>query len=172
MRRSPAEDRENTLERLMSAYGDPVMRTCLLFLQSRTLAEDASQETFIRAWRFMDRLKENGNEKAWLLAIAAHVCRSMLKSRAYRDMGKNLYDDESVHETGTPDEYPDDTIYKTVNALPVKYRMPVVLYYYQALSVKEIAGALRIPGTTVRTRISRARAQLQKELKGWFFDEE
>ena len=49
MQRQTTEDRECTLERLMTEYGDQVMRTCLLYLQRRQLAEDASQETFIRA---------------------------------------------------------------------------------------------------------------------------
>lgn len=59
-----------------------------------------------------------------------------------------------------------------MTSLPVKYRAAVILYYYQGLSVKETADALRLPGATVRTRLARARALLKEDLKGWYFDDE
>ena len=81
MRKWTPGEREQTLERLMTDYGDRVMRTCLLFLQDRPLAEDASQETFIRAWRALDQLREGDTEKAWLMKIAVNVCKSALRTR-------------------------------------------------------------------------------------------
>ena len=84
MQKRTPEERGQTLERLMEEYGDRVMRTCLLFLQDRPLAEDASQETFIRAWRALDQLREGATEKAWLMKIAVNVCKSMLRSRSRR----------------------------------------------------------------------------------------
>lgn len=171
MSRSQAENRECALERLMSAYGDHVMRTCRLFLQSGSLAEDASQETFIRAWKAIDTLNEGETEKAWLLKIAANTCRSMMKSRAYRNM-ERITAKEDAPEAGMYDQSPDHSVYEAVIALPDKYRLPVVLCYYQGLSTQEAAIALHLPGATVRTRLARARARLKQELKGWYFDEE
>ena len=69
-------------------------------------------------------------------------------------------------------EKPDRAFFDAVCALPVKYRSPVILHYYQGLSAGEIAGILRLPGATVRTRLARARALLRNELEGWYFDEE
>ena len=63
MRQLTTEEREQVLERLMADYGSQVMRTCLLLLQRRQPAEDASQETFIRAWRALDQLQEGRTEK-------------------------------------------------------------------------------------------------------------
>lgn len=166
MRELTAERREEILERLMAEYGDRVMRTCLLFLRSRHLAEDASQETFFRAWRALDRLREGGTEKAWLMKIAVNVCKSVLRTRPV------CVPEDQAPESGTPDRYPDDTVFRAVIGLPVKYRSPVILFYYQGFSVDEIAGILRLPAATVRTRLSRARSRLKDALKGWYFDNE
>lgn len=171
MQRQTTEDRECALERLMAEYGDQVMRTCLLYLQRRQLAEDASQETFIRAWRALDRLQSKETEKAWLLKIAVNVCKSELRSRSRRIPEAKVTEDE-VPENGREDQYPDRTVFNAVNSLPLRYRSPVILYYYQGLPVSDIAGILHIPGATVRTRLSRARALLRNQLEGWYFDDE
>ena len=171
MQKRTPEERGQTLERLMEEYGDRVMRTCLLFLQDRLLAEDASQETFIRAWRALDQLREGATEKAWLMKIAVNVCKSMLRSRSRRIPDAKAAADE-MPEPGAPDRYPDHTVFDAVSALPVRYRSPVILCYYQGLSAGEIAGILHLPGATVRTRLARARALLRDELEGWYFDEE
>ena len=171
MQKRTPEERGQTLERLMEEYGDRVMRTCLLFLQDRPLAEDASQETFIRAWRALDQLREGATEKAWLMKIAVNVCKSMLRSRSRRIPDAKAAADE-MPEPGAPDRYPDHTVFDAVSALPVRYRSPVILCYYQGLSAGEIAGILHLPGATVRTRLARARALLRDELEGWYFDEE
>ena len=104
----------------MEEYGDRVMRTCLLFLQDRPLAEDASQETFIRAWRALDQLREGATEKAWLMKIAVNVCKSFLANRssAILDRGVSL---DRISETGKTDQYLDQTVYLAVTSLPVKY---------------------------------------------------
>ena len=159
MQKRTPEERGQTLERLMEEYGDRVMRTCLLFLQDRPLAEDASQETFIRAWRALDQLREGATEKAWLMKIAVNVCKSMLRSRSRRIPDAKAAADE-MPEPGAPDRYPDHTVFDAVSALPVRYRSPV------------IARILHLPGATVRTRLARARALLRNELEGWYFDEE
>ena len=171
MRMFSSEEREQLLIRLMSSYGDQIIKTCFLFLRSRQLAEDASQETFIRAWKALDRLKEGSTEKAWLMKIAVNVCKSFLGNRSSAILDRGVSPDR-LSETGKPDQYPDPTVYLAVTSLPVKYRSAVILYYYQGLSVRETADALRLPGATVRTRLARARALLREDLKGWYFDNE
>lgn len=110
MRTLSSDEREALLKRLMSSYGDQVMRTCFLFLRSRQRAEDASQETFIRAWKALDRLKEGPTEKAWLMKIAVNICKSFLgnRSSAILDRGIPL---DRLSETGKTDLYPDQTVF-------------------------------------------------------------
>ena len=166
MRGLSAERREDILERLMTDYGDQVMKTCLLFLRNRHLAEDAAQETFFRAWRALDRFREGETEKAWLMKITVNVCRTASKARP------GWIPAEQVPEAGALDRYPDDTVLQAVYALPAKYRSPVILFYYHGFSADETARILHLPGATVRTRLSRARTRLKEELKGWYAEDE
>ncbi|MEA4986879.1 MAG: sigma-70 region 4 domain-containing protein, partial [Anaerovorax sp.] len=69
------------------------------------------------------------------------------------------------------DKIKDDTVLNEISKLKPKYREVILLFYYQELKVKEIVAALNITESAVTVRLSRAREQLKKSLKGWYFDE-
>ena len=146
------------------------MRVCFLFLKDRQLAQDASQETFIKAWRALDSLREDGAEKAWLMKIAVNTCRNMVRNRYFRMVDRSVSTDD-LPEPSSVDRQEDDSLLKEVMNLPDKYRQVVVLYYYQELTAEETAQALGVPAATVRTRLKRARESLKARLEGWYFDE-
>ena len=158
-------DRQDTLARLMEEHGDRLYRLCLLLLRDPHLAEDAVQDTFFRAWRSGGFRGESG-EKTWLTAIAVNVCRDYRRLYWYR---KRLDSEELLEQIpAPPDAEPqDDEILRQVFALAPKYREPVLLYYWQELTVPEIAALLHEKENTVSTRLRRARAQLRETLKGW-----
>ncbi len=157
-----------TVERLMEEYGDGVLRQCLLMLGDRAQAEDAAQETFFRAWKSYGDFRGMSSEKTWLTAIAANVCRSLLRSPWTRRRVDLSFLKERPAEAG---EAPDDTVLRAVLSLPDKYRQVVVLYYYRECSTQEIAQILGLPRGTVSVRLKRARERLKTVLKEWYYDE-
>lgn len=168
--RTIADTHGRTLERMMTEYGDSVVRVCYLFLKDRQLAQDAAQETFIKAWNALHTLRSGDTEKAWLIKIAVNTCKNMLRSRYFRMVDRSISTDD-LPEPASVDPDTDDTVLKEVMALDDKYREVVVLYYYQELSSDETAKVLGLPTATVRTRMKRARELLRTRLKGWYFDE-
>lgn len=68
------------LERLMEEYGTGLLRLCALQLGDAALAEDAAQETLLRAWRRYGTFRGEAAERAWITAIALNVCRDLLRS--------------------------------------------------------------------------------------------
>ena len=69
-----------TAETLIDAYGDELLRLCLLYLGDRQLAEDAFQETMVKAWRALPGFRGESGAKTWLFHIAVNTCRDMLRS--------------------------------------------------------------------------------------------
>ena len=78
----------------VKAYSDAILRTCFVYLSNVQDAEDAMQDTFLKAWKAMDQYEErNGaSEKAWLLKIAVNVCHDYHRSKWFRkiDLQKAL----------------------------------------------------------------------------------
>ena len=68
------------LERLMEEYGTGLLRLCALHLGDAALAEDAAQETLLRAWRRYGTFRGEAAERTWITAIALNVCRDLLRS--------------------------------------------------------------------------------------------
>lgn len=160
---------EMELERLVEQYGDGLLRTCLLYLKDYGLAEDAVQETFLRAFRNYHKFEGRSSEKTWLTAIAINVCRTMLRSPWRR---RNVGEEALLLLQAEDPDLPDPTVARAVMHLPGDQRAVVILYYVQEMKIREIAQALEIPQATVSSRLNRARKKLRAELKEWYFDEE
>lgn len=156
------------LEQTMAEHGDCILRLCFLILRDRATAEDAAQETFLRAWQSWDRFDGRAAVKTWLTSIAVNVCRHQLRSPWRR----RRVDWEALGELAAPEQQAEDgTVLRAVLSLPKKYREIVVLHYYQGFSTPEIAQMLHLPTGTVSVRLMRARERLKPMLKEWYYEE-
>lgn len=159
-----------TLERLMTQYGDGVLRVCFMTLHDRELARDAAQETFLKAYRALGTLRSCGTEKAWLMRIAVNACRDMKRKAWWRMIDRRIAP-EDLPEPCCEDELPDKTALLAVMNLPAHLRQPVILHYYQGMTLAEIAQVLDTKPATVRSRLMRARKKLHDQLERWYYDE-
>lgn len=152
------------IEELMDSFGGDILRLCLLYLGDRQLAEDAFQETFVKAWRQMDSFRGESSMKTWLSRIAVNTCRDTLRSGWFRLMKKSE-PVESLFDLAAPQKEETANVRDAVLALPGKYREVIVLYYDQGMNTREIADALHLPINSVSTRLRRARLLLKEMLK-------
>ena len=171
MSRGIEESSRSALERLMEQYGSSLLRMCALYLKDADLAQDAVQETFIRAYRHIEDYRGESSEKTWLTAIAINVSRDMLRTAWFRHQSRST-DIDTLPEQPAEFEFPDNTVLTEVMRLPVKYREIVLLRYYEGLKLKEIASALGLSDGRVRSRLNKANGILQDRLKEWYYDEE
>lgn len=163
-------EREETLERLMDDYGTEVKRLCTLQLRDAAQAEDASQEVFIKAWRALDSFRNDCGERAWLMRIAVNTCRDHWRTAWLKNSGRRISAD-ALETRAYEDEYKDGTVSQAIKSLPYKIRMAVLLRYYQALTIAEVASAMNVSPATVKRQLSKANKLLRPKLERWYFNE-
>ncbi len=152
------DSRESVLSRWFDAYGTDVLRLCCFYLGRYADAEDAVQETFLKVWRHMEHFQgRNGcSPKAWLMKIACNTCRDQLR-RAWRKHEVVQADWADFEKAAQEDR----ELILDVMALPEKFRVPLLLFYLQRVTVREIADALRVSPATVSRRLEKARGLLK-----------
>jgi len=153
----------------MDAYGAGLLRLCCLYLRDFSLAEDAVQETFVRAYRGLSSFRRQSSEKTWLTRIAINACKNLLRSPWWRLVDRAVSPDQLPEPASSP-EARDGDVLREVMRLPARHREVILLFYYQELKVREIAALLSVPQATVTTRLARARAKLRDRLKGWWME--
>ena len=140
-------------------WGDMVWRLALARTANVSDAEDVFQEVFLRYFRYEGRLDSDEYRKAWLIRCTVNRAAS-LHASAWRRRTVPL---EAAAQIGVEDEYRE--VYSAVLALPAKYRAVIHLFYFEGLSVAEIAAALGTAEGTVKSQLSRGRALLRDTLK-------
>lgn len=163
-------ERDDWLEQAMARWEVPLLRTCYLFLRDTALAEDAVQDTFVKAWRYYDSYRREASEKTWLMRIAVNTCRDLRRSRWFVHVDRSVNMDE-LPEAAVPFELPDDQMTKAILSLPAGLRQVITLRYFQGLTVQEVAEALRLSRRTVHYRLDKAERLLKSSLEEWYNDQ-
>ena len=156
---------EQFLERLMHEYGNELLRTCYLYLKDYQLAEDAVQETFIKAMRSYDTFEHKSSEKTWLMRIAINCCKNVMRTNWFH-MRQNNPENQINRINNDPinDFLEKDSVSAAIMTLNADDRKIILLYYYQELSVKEIAIVIGKSENTTIQRLNRARGKIKKFL--------
>jgi len=153
---------------LVEAYQKPVYNLAYRLLGNSVEAEDAAQETFIRAYTRLNTYDPTRKFSSWMLSIASHYCIDMLRRRK----GNLLSMDElppmvdlSMPHSAQPEQVViegqvADQVQSLLDALTPAYRTPVILRYWYDMSYKEIADTMGVTESTIKTRLHRARAKL------------
>lgn len=168
---SDSADLESQLTALMSVHRTSLVRLAYLYLGDSALAEDAVQETFLKAWRHWESFREESAEKTWLTRIAINTCKDIRRTAWFRRARQSLSLD-AAKKYGKPDPYRDDTVIQAIRRLSDRDREALLLRYYQQLSVRETAQVLGVSESSAASRINRAKGHLRELLKGWWFDDE
>jgi RNA polymerase sigma-70 factor (ECF subfamily) len=164
----------SAFSRLVEAYQKPVYNLAYRLLGNSVEAEDAAQETFIRAYTRLGTYDPSRKFSSWMLSIASHYCIDVLRRRR----GTFLSWDElppmvdlSMPKTTQPEqvvvrEQVADEVQRLLNTLPLPYRTPVILRYWYDMSYQEIADTMGVTESTIKTRLHRARAKLAENVQG------
>lgn len=156
---------EDSVSLMVEQYSGMLVGLCTRLLQDYYLAQDAVQETFLKAYLKRDsfRGEKTGSEKAWLISIAVNVCRDQQRSRWSRMIESRISVDKLyLMSADMPEEKV--LLYTVICSLPQKYRDLLLMYYYQDMPVREIAAALGKSTASVYRRLKEARQILKTSL--------
>ena len=163
--KDPDSRRDQTIERLITQHQTSLLRLCYVQLQDQALAEDAVQETFLKAYKGFDSFRGDSSEKTWLTRIAVNTCRDFQRGGWFKHTDRRVTPDMLPVGTVQPDTE-DLDLSLAVMKLPRKMREAILLYYYQDMSTEEIAETLGIAQSSVSNRLRRGREKLRKMLEG------
>lgn len=173
----------STFDKLVHKYKNIVFNLCFKILYNYEDAEDCSQEVFIKVYNAIKTFKFNSSFKTWLYTIALNTCRNRLKSLEYRFRKNKISLNTNINPAGNPIEIhipdnsysPNDSlnnkemensILKTINSLPDKYKILVILKDVEEKSYDEIVTMTGLKIGTVKSILFRAREKLRVKLKG------
>lgn len=159
---------------LYEKYKNLVIRTAYLITGNKPDSEDAAQETFVKVYLHISELKNDAGLKPWMMQILVRTAYRMCKKR-----GREMPDDEAERLSENQAMFSQsilsplgqmikreeaEMIFRAVQTLPMKQKTVVILYYYNELSVGEIAKMLGCREGTVKSRLHTARRFLRGEL--------
>lgn len=167
--------RQEELEQYIREYGKDLYSFCRSVTRNLEEAQDLYQDTFLKLYEIGDRLVTLNNPKSYLMGIAVNLYRNEKRKLSVRRRIVGVW--QSVEEMDT--DIPEDArlleeeviareecriVRSAVQSLADKYRLPVLLFYMEELSLSEIAFVLRLPEGTVKSRLHRAKRILQQML--------
>lgn len=146
--------------RLAGQYIHTVYRVAYGYLRSPPDAEDVTQNVLLKLWRTSKTFESDAHVRNWLIRVTVNECKKAVLSPRRRELPI-----EDVAETLRFETPEHSALFYEVMALPKKYRVPLLLYYYEDYSTAEIARLLHLPPATVRTQLARGRERLKHILQ-------
>ena len=146
---------------LVKRYQKPLFSYLASRVSDGGQAEEAAQESFVRAFLSLKKLRKPESFYSWLLGIAGRVAKEQFRSAAHRQRDREAAETMMTGAGDSAEEYP---LEEAIAALPESHRQVILLRYYERLSCQEVATRLDQPLGTVTKTLSRAYALLRQEL--------
>lgn len=143
----------------VNKYRDDLYILALAILRNEADAEDAVGNAILRAYENMGKIKYFHKFKPWIMTITKNEALKVKKKRLY------LPGDDTVETLSKPVTAHYDELWDILQQMKEEYRLVVVLFYYEGLSQKDISDVLDIPVGTVKSRLSRGKAELRAALE-------
>lgn len=167
-----AEDKDELIDEMMTRYGQDILRLVFSYVENEAIAEELTQDIFVKCYKSLHTYRGKSTLKTWLWRIAINHCKDFLKSwynkkviNTGEELLNNKPSNEAVEQTVIQKEE-EGQLVSALMDLPIKYREVIFLFYYEELSIKEIAMMTEVGENTVKTRLRRSKQLLKERLEG------
>ena len=157
MIQAPNQTTADRLDQMVRQYEKDLLRICWIYLRDYAAAEDAVQETFLKAYKSLESFRGESSEKTWLTRIAINCCRGYRRSAWYRYMDFRVSIEQLPISSSAPPGDEQIALTLAIMKLKPKYLEAVLLYFYEGYSIKEI--------TTLAEELGRSLSWNDREIK-------
>ncbi|HDX9590688.1 TPA: sigma-70 family RNA polymerase sigma factor [Bacillus pseudomycoides] len=161
------EDKEVLIDEIMNKYGQEILQLVYSYVNNKEVAEDLTQDIFVKCYKSLHTYKGKSKLRTWLWRIAINHCKDYIKSWYNKKVivteNESTYtgvQKESVEQTVIQNDE-DHRLASAVMNLPIKYREVIYLFYFEELSIKDIAMVIEVKENTIKTRLKRAKELLK-----------
>jgi RNA polymerase sigma-70 factor (ECF subfamily) len=177
-------DRANDaiFEELVDLHYRRIYNLVFRMVRSEPDAADITQDTFVRAYRALPRLRAEAAVNTWIRRIAVNLCLDFIRKRnsipppasldhhfgADGESGWDVIDPSGEPERLLSSKESVRLLNRAIETLPDDYRLVILLHHIDDMRVDEIAAAMRVPPGTIKSRLSRARRELRRKLFPFF----
>lgn len=160
------DDPNTLLDELMTVYGKEVWNYAYSITRKWDMADDITQEVFIKVYRHIDSFRRDASVKTWLLTITRNTAIDFQRSAFFRKVTLSDWLEEKGERRSVEHEMMEkwsvNEMWDMVLKLPAKYREAIILFAHHQLSMKEMADVLGVTEGTVKSRLFHARQKLSK----------
>lgn len=156
---------KRTIETLVDAHYETLYRYAYRLCGAPQTAEDLTQETFCQAQKNLHQLRDQARAKSWLFSILRNAFLHRLRS-SKQEKEISLEGLNEIPERASEPTLPIDSaqLQQVLNELPEAFRTPIILYYFEDFSYRDIAEQMNVPLGTVMSRLARAKTFLRQRL--------
>lgn len=156
------------IEEVIAEHGDYLLRVAYLYVKNKATAEDIVQDVFISFYQKQAQYKGDASLRTYLVKMTVNRSHDYLRSWVHKRMvlfekmkGKAIHD---TPERALMEKIKNEELVKALFTISIAYREVLILYYFEDMTTVEIAALLNCPEATVRTRLRRARKQLENRM--------
>jgi RNA polymerase sigma-70 factor, ECF subfamily len=158
----------DAFEALVRRHQAAVYRVALRMLRSEADAQDATQDTFVRAWRGLERFRRESAVSTWLYRIVTRRCLDLIAARRRAEGLQQIELDASIDPADTAEQRERlRAVTRAIAGLPGEQRAALVLREFEGLSYDQVADVLNTSVPAVKGRIHRARLAVLKQTTAW-----
>lgn len=171
---------QKELESYIYAYGKDLYSFCCSLAYDRQEADDLYQDTFLKLCEMGEEFEAEKNPKSFLMSVSVNLYRNAKRKFSIRrritgvempvEEAADIPSREKLTEDAVLEKEEYRMVREAVSKLPDKYRLPVLLFYMEELSISDISDILKLPEGTVKSRIHRAKKILKQKLEGEVYE--